>query len=147
MRTKREQQERKWVVSDLALADEREFFKDADGSLSIPVEFARLLVFLGQQVHWETHPMFESHTLDCYLLAVYRTIYHTPTWIVPLVLEELRSQRRTHKPSPSFVQSLCGAAVAMQRDWKNVGFAHTYRPEEPDLACRRRRRRTVIDDD
>ena len=151
------EQERKWVVSDLALAADWEFFKEDDGSLLIPEEFGYLLAYIGQRDDWATHPLFEGHTLECYLLAVFRAIYHTPVWIVPLVLEEFRSQRRTHKPAPSFVQSLCGAAVEMQRDWKNIGFAHTYRPVEPNLTkrrrsantppCHRHKRRVIIDDD
>jgi hypothetical protein len=78
-----------------------------------------------------------NHTLSSYLTRIYRSIYHCPYWIVPLVLEELQSQDSRHfKPTPGYVQSLCGAAITMQRAWQAVGFAHTYWPEELNLAPR-----------
>jgi hypothetical protein len=48
-----------------------------------------------------------------------------------LVVEELKQQSRKYKPLPKYLQSLVGAAIYAERAWKDVGFAHTYSPQEP----------------
>jgi hypothetical protein len=51
--------------------------------------------------------------------------------LIPLVIEELKTQKRRYKPSPEYLQALCGAAITMQRAWVAVGFNFTLPPQEP----------------
>lgn len=121
-----------WGPADLALPDDEKMATDANGTLVIPFEVQRLLVFLYK--HWKMPPEFRGHTVNCYLTEVYRQIYYTPKWIVPLVVEKLVEELKQswrYKPLPSYIQELCGAACRMTRAWQDIGFAHTYSPVEP----------------
>jgi hypothetical protein len=119
-----------WEPSDLALPDDEPMYTDPDsGQVVISFENQQLLLFRNK--HWDMPTEFHGHTNLCYLTQCYRAIYYTVSWVIPLVIEQLREEDRRYKPLPSYLQQLCAAAVKMKQAWTEIGFAHTYSPQEP----------------
>jgi hypothetical protein len=121
---------KEWEPSDLALPDTWEYHKDEHGQIIVSFEWIQLLRFLAN--NWRMPPSFDGHTVHCYLNAVFRMCYFTHEWVLPLVLEELKTHVRKYKPTPEYLQALCGAAITMQRAWGDIGFSNTYAPQEPN---------------
>jgi hypothetical protein len=125
--------------------DDKPLPLDKDGSLRMRDMQATFLATLGRK--WRMHPQYEGHSLDCYLTAVFRSIYSVDDCTLRIVLDDLLAQRRRCKPTPIYLMRLCEASYACERRLGELNMA-PYPPVEPRLPKppRRRSRRVRLND-
>jgi hypothetical protein len=126
--------------------------KDKDGDILITDSKARLLAFIGQQDDWGDNPSFRGHTLDCYLSACLRAIYHAPDHMVALVHAELQDEEdreqacRRYKPHPVELAKMCVTVMEIRPALRALGMDVDPLDEPVLRPARRRKPRVILDD-